>query len=498
MKNVVLLTLVLLLLSISMSMLGTRLVITVNGSTTYDVSPSQSIQEAINSAQPGDTIFVHSGTYYEHVVVSKSISLIGENRGTTIVDGTKAGYVIEVKADNVTISGFTIQNGERGICIWNYDSVNVTDNRVAHNQYGIWLHTSNYSIIIGNVITSNNRTGVYWRENNGTIILHNTISDNAYDGVFMINATYSIVRENTITSNNQSGISLSDSSGNIIIKNTISNNFDGIYSFYSNGNIISGNHIEANDESGIFLDVAFNNSISGNSLKSNGYGIYPNGCGIYLLESLNNTIYHNDFVNNPQHVYDDSWYSPDVSPSVNTWDDGYPSGGNYWRDYTDVDLYSGPYQNETGSDGIWDHSYVIDGNNQDNYPLMNPWVVPPPLDTTPPTLSILSPENKTYSVKDVPLTYTVSESTSWIGYSLDNMANLTITGNTTLSALSGGSHSLILYAKDIAGNTGASELICFSIKTKQAEPFPLWNAGVVAVVLIGTAVAAIFLWRRRK
>jgi hypothetical protein len=59
---------------------------------------------------------------------------------------------------------------------------------------------------------------------------------------------------------------------------------------------------------------------------------------------------------------------------MNVWDDGYPSGGNYWSDYTSTDLYSGPYQNETGRDGIGDIPYVIDTDNQDNYPLMPPYV----------------------------------------------------------------------------------------------------------------------------
>jgi GH25 family lysozyme M1 (1,4-beta-N-acetylmuramidase) len=62
-----------------------------------------------------------------------------------------------------------------------------------------------------------------------------------------------------------------------------------------------------------------------------------------------------------------------LSPSINVWDDGYPSGGNYWSDYTDVDLYYGPYQNQTGSDDIWDHPFIIDENNTDRYPLINPW-----------------------------------------------------------------------------------------------------------------------------
>ena len=58
---------------------------------------------------------------------------------------------------------------------------------------------------------------------------------------------------------------------------------------------------------------------------------------------------------------------------TNTWDNGYPSGGNYWSNYTDVDLYTGPHQNITGRDGIWDHPHVVDANNQDKYPLTNPW-----------------------------------------------------------------------------------------------------------------------------
>jgi hypothetical protein len=62
--------------------------------------------------------------------------------------------------------------------------------------------------------------------------------------------------------------------------------------------------------------------------------------------------------------------------SVNVWDDGYPSGGNYWSDYTGLDQKCGPGQNHSGSDGMGDTPYVIDSNNQDGYPLMNPWTPP--------------------------------------------------------------------------------------------------------------------------
>jgi len=89
--------------------------------------------------------------------------------------------------------------------------------------------------------------------------------------------------------------------------------------------------------------------------------------GVELEFSSNNRFYHNNFVDNSQHVFSDG-------DSSNIWDDGYPIGGNYWDDYTGTDMYSGPYQNETGSDGIGDTPYVIDQNNKDKYPLIRPWI----------------------------------------------------------------------------------------------------------------------------
>jgi hypothetical protein len=59
--------------------------------------------------------------------------------------------------------------------------------------------------------------------------------------------------------------------------------------------------------------------------------------------------------------------------ATNTWDNGYPSGGNYWSDYTGSDAKSGPNQDQSGSDGIGDTPRVIDFYNKDNYPLMEPW-----------------------------------------------------------------------------------------------------------------------------
>jgi len=80
--------------------------------------------------------------------------------------------------------------------------------------------------------------------------------------------------------------------------------------------------------------------------------------GVYLdsSSSSNNRFFHNNFKDNAQQVYSDS--------STNVWDDGYPSGGNYWSNYTGVDA---------DGDGIGDTSYTIDANNTDRYPLIAPF-----------------------------------------------------------------------------------------------------------------------------
>ena len=142
--------------------------------------------------------------------------------------------------------------------------------------------------------------------------------------------------------------------------------------------------------------------------------------------------------------------------------------------------------------------YAIGGTPMFNLPLdnyaVNEQYTPFGFGTVPPTISIVSPENKTYTANNVSLTFTVSEPTSWIGYSLDGQANVTITGNTTLTGLSDGSHNLIVYAKDTAGNTGASETIRFNIKT-----FPTtWIVAAIVIIVIVVAALLVYFAKVKK
>ncbi len=180
------------------------------------------------------------------------------------------------------------------------------------------------------------------------------------------------------------GIYLSNSNHNAIFESNLNANSYGIRLYSSPNNIISGNNASTNSQIGIRLDTSSSyNNVSGNTVSTNSlYGIFLSASsnnntvngntltanspyGFALLSSSNNTMYQNNFIGNSNQVY-----VADNASVNNAWDRGYPSGGNYWSNYNGTDLYSGSYQNVTGSDGIGDTSYVVYANNTDHYPLM--------------------------------------------------------------------------------------------------------------------------------
>jgi hypothetical protein len=124
-------------------------------------------------------------------------------------------------------------------------------------------------------------------------------------------------------------------------------------------------------------------------------------------------------------------------------------------------------------------------------------------DTTPPIISITSPENRTYTTEtntiDVPLTFNVNEPTMWTAHSLDNKPNITISGNTILTALTVGKHKIIVYALDTAGNGAASEEVNFTIEAQpKSQPFPpIWAIAAITIVFVSIALA-VYYFKIRK
>lgn len=135
------------------------------------------------------------------------------------------------------------------------------------------------------------------------------------------------------------------------------------------------------------------------------------------------------------------------------------------------------------------------------YPIAVHETIPFTIDTyvpPPPSVSIASPENTTYLTFDVPLNFTVNESGSQISYSLDGQDNVTTTGNTTLTGLTSGEHSITVYATNVAGNIGASETITFTVAT-QPEPFPIEiTAVIIASVAVVAPSLAVYLKKRKR
>jgi parallel beta-helix repeat protein len=160
--------------------------------------------------------------------------------------------------------------------------------------------------------------------------------------------------------------------------NIVNNRWGIELDFYSDFNRISGNDIRANNVDGIGFDHSMNNTIFRNNIAANNEcGVRISGTSEYncifgndIMNNLdairlsgsssNNKIFHNNFIDNQQQASTDNSYG-------NQWDDGYPSGGNYWSDYQEK--YSNA--SEINNSGIWNAPYIIDSGNRDRYPLMN-------------------------------------------------------------------------------------------------------------------------------
>ncbi len=203
---------------------------------------------------------------------------------------------------------------------------------------------------------------------------------------------------------------------------------------------------------------------------------------------LHNVYYEADWLANQTYLYNSNRLSDEIrsdnSPERQYFSysgvlDGVPEGSHSLTIYAEGGGWYPPQ-------GIKQSGFFIDGNSTVFFTV----------DNTPPRITLLSAENKTYYLSDVPLSILTNEPVTQTSYSLDGQTNMTVTGNATLAGLSVGEHSLTVYSWDSAGNIGASETVTFKISNQ--EPFPAVTAATVLFASVLIVVAGLFVYFKRR
>jgi len=391
------------------------------------------IQEAINAASPGDTIRVRAGTYYENVVVNKTLSLIGEDKDSTIIDANDADAVLTIQANSTTVEGFIIQNGSFGIIIigrYGYEPCsrnNITGNIIRSNELGLYISGKGNNTIVNNVMT-NNVFGLYIGSSNN-ILRDNRMLENNYNfiGVLLtygVQSTYNdIDTSNTVDGKpvyylvDQTNLNINPSNfpnigylalincSNIAVRDlTLTNNGEGILLSQCINCTIEGNMIRDNL---VAIPAYTNNtSFSNNFISGNYHGI--------TLMGYHNQIENNTIANNTVRLAPYRW--PEAWPHYNPvlfWITQYGlmwySGGLYlWHADNNTIIDNNITNNEHGillfasSFNVFKNNSLI--GNVYNFGIDTTWLCPPEWVIHPPEPPQISP----FLINDVDESNTVN------------------------------------------------------------------------------------------
>ena len=462
--------------------------------TRYVPSQYSTIQAAVLAAQAGDIIQVAGDrTYYEHVWINKTLTILGENPQTTIVDGNGTGPCFDIEdAVNVVISGFTIQNAgnnSSGV-ISEREFAGNSNNRIENNiikngLYGISLTGSDNNKILNNTIYDNPLGGILISNSDGTNATGNAISESMH-GIRVALSFDTKIVGNTITQTSNGIDITSGSTGTIISYNTITGVSNGIYS-NSDSNTIDHNTI-TNGAVGVYLYGSRNSQIHYNTITiphgtgikfyhtatttathqvtnnkilkadwaihmTNSYNnvlwgnwVQDNTNLVYLAASSSNTFYRNNFINNIQAYI----------AGTNYWD--LSGNGNHWSDHTSPD---------TDGNGIVDTSYTVAPNNIDDYPLTYTWsqhditvqsVTPSATEVNPGTIVTITVTVK--NIANISSTETFTVTTKY---------NNTIISTQQVTALAQGAARILTFNWDTTGLQSGNYIINAEASTVTEE-----------------------------
>ena len=276
------------------------------------------IQDAVDNAVEGDTVYVKSGTYYEELVIDKQLFLVGEDRNSTIInEADYYSFPVRITCNLVEFSGFTVCSNHTAIQLNNAAYCNISGNIITNSQSGIAIVYSSFNTVSGNMFEA-----IDWGAIDLTYATNNTIHGNQ----------------------------IISTGGGIQVRHN------------SDYNNISENSIAKVSGAAISLAGAHGNEIVANNLTDSGYGV--------ALAAANTTVFYlNNFINNTEQVSANAEPAPGggIRFSVCTW------SNNYWSDYTGED---------SNGDGVGETPYIINDYNQDDSPLMyivpefTSWIVP--------------------------------------------------------------------------------------------------------------------------
>jgi parallel beta-helix repeat protein len=270
------------------------------------------IQDAIDAAEEGDTVFVYSGTYYENIDIGKSISLMGENKETTIIDGDQKGIVVNISSNGITINGFTIKNSYKwscGIFVEGSNNNLISDNVISENNYGIKLDHSDENIISNNEFLSN-VIGIIILGGDDNIITDNIIFQIIGSGISSYyHGSNNSISRNTIYSTGWSGIDLIGNYPVIVTDNTFFNCGLDVY-HEPTKNIVSNNTV--NGKSLVYLyeksDLNIDNAgqiilVNCENITIKNQEISGTSTAIQLVETHHCTIGDNQILNSYNGIY---------------------------------------------------------------------------------------------------------------------------------------------------------------------------------------------------
>ena len=188
------------------------------------------IQEAIDSplVVEGDTVYVGSGIYREHVLLSKSVSLVAVGEGsTTVIDGDGTGTVVLVTADGAALQGFTVRNGSNGIIVSAAENCTISGNLVEDNtNRGILTTKSqNCTVSLNQVVRTRVMYGLNINSSRNIRLVENAASHNLFDGIGVFSSSDNFIVGNTVNDNRYFGIVVDYlSSNNVVYHNNFWNN----------------------------------------------------------------------------------------------------------------------------------------------------------------------------------------------------------------------------------------------------------------------------------